>query len=121
MTDAGDDGLPGPDGAASPTLGELLVEEAAAAEDVVVAARESASEVTAGGHVVAVIHTDALEVRLRPAVVLAALRTPDVEAGARGRDWIRFAPATLDEFAIDRATAWLASAIRLGTGGSDAD
>ncbi|MGH2467884.1 MAG: hypothetical protein ACRDGL_09175 [Candidatus Limnocylindrales bacterium] len=46
------------------------------------------------------------EFRLRPDIVVAALRTPDTRRSERGPAWVRFAPATLDQFAIDRATAW---------------
>lgn len=70
-------------------------------------------EVLAGGAVVAVIGAGALEVRLRPAVAAAALRTPDTVGSRRGRGWVRFAPPELDEFARDRALAWLESAVRL--------
>ena len=48
----------------------------------------------------------------------AALRTPDTAASPRGSDWVAFAPAELDRHAIDRATAWLASAWRRADGES---
>jgi hypothetical protein len=79
------------------------------------------SEVVVGEEVVAVLGPGALEARLRPAVAAAALRTPDVEASPRGAGWIRFAPAELDDFARDRAIAWLESAVRLGVGGDPGD
>lgn len=46
------------------------------------------------------------EFRLRPDIVAAALRTPDTRPSDRGPAWVGFAPETLDQFAIDRATAW---------------
>lgn len=52
------------------------------------------------------------EFRLDPAVAGAALRTPDTGPSRRGSDWIRFAPAELDDHAIDRAEAWFGSAWR---------
>lgn len=52
------------------------------------------------------------EFRLDPAVAAAALRTPDTSPSRRGPDWIRFAPAELDDHAIDRAEAWFGSAWR---------
>jgi hypothetical protein len=52
------------------------------------------------------------EFRLAPPVAAAALRTPDTGPSARGADWVAFAPTALDGHAIDRATAWLASAWR---------
>jgi hypothetical protein len=50
---------------------------------------------------------DMLEVRLDPRVAAAALRTPDTTPSTRGPGWVSFAPATLDRYAVDRATAWL--------------
>ena len=52
------------------------------------------------------------EFRLDPLVARAALRTPDTTPSARGADWVTFAPATLDDAAIDRAEAWFLSAHR---------
>lgn len=52
------------------------------------------------------------EFHLDPAVAGAALRTPDTGPSRRGSDWIRFAPAELDDHAIDRAEAWFGSAWR---------
>ena len=73
-----------------------------AASEVVVAGRSSRSS-----------RPTRSRLRLRPAVAAAALRTPDVEASPRGRGWVRFAPPELDDFARDRAIAWLESAVRL--------
>jgi hypothetical protein len=64
------------------------------------------------GVVFAMVDDDRAEFRLDPAVAAAALRTPDTAPSARGRDWVAFAPPTLDQHAVDRATAWLASAQR---------
>ena len=63
----------------------------------------------AGGHA---------EFRLDPAVAAAALRTPDTAPSGRGNDWVAFTPGYLDQHAIDRATAWLASAWRRADGES---
>jgi hypothetical protein len=52
------------------------------------------------------------EFGLDPAVAEAALRTPDVSPSEVGPGWVRFAPAALDDRAIDRAVAWFASAHR---------
>ncbi len=49
---------------------------------------------------------------LSPAVVDAALRTPDTAPSTRGRGWIILRPTILDGHAVDRATAWLESAWR---------
>jgi uncharacterized protein GlcG (DUF336 family) len=58
------------------------------------------------------------EFRLDPAVAAAALRTPDTSRSGRGGDWVAFSPGALDRHAIDRATAWLASAWRRADGES---
>jgi hypothetical protein len=98
----------------SSPLEALLLEAAAALEGAVVSSTGEGHEVTAAGIVVAAFGADALEARLRPAVASAALRTPDTSPSERGRGWVRFAPAALDDFARDRALAWLESAVRLG-------
>jgi hypothetical protein len=56
------------------------------------------------------------EFRLDPVVARAALRTPDTMPSARGVDWVTFAPAELDDAAIDRAEAWFLSAHRHASG-----
>jgi hypothetical protein len=94
------------------SLADALADEAATFEDVVVRPVGGGREVVAGGTVVAVLGP-ALELRLRPAVAAAALRTPDVDVSPRGAGWVRFAPAEIDDFARDRAVAWLESAVRL--------
>jgi hypothetical protein len=78
-----------------------------------------ACRVVAGGNLAAVVEPDALEVRLRAAVATAALRMPDTTASGRGRGWVRFAPADLDDFSRDRALAWLDSAVRLAAEGGE--
>ena len=52
------------------------------------------------------------EFLLDPAVADAAVRTPDVTHSSRGRGWVAFTPAELDDHAADRAAAWFASAYR---------
>jgi hypothetical protein len=79
----------------------------------------SVHEIVADGTLVGVIEPAALQVRLRPAIAGAALRTPDVEASPRGDGWVRFAPPEMDDFARDRAIAWLESAIRLVIEGAE--
>jgi hypothetical protein len=69
-------------------------------------------EWSTGGIVFAAVDDDRAEFRLARPVVAAALRTPDTKASDRGPDWVAFAPGVLDGHAIDRATAWLASAWR---------
>ena len=60
------------------------------------------------------------EFRLTTLVAAAALRTPDTVPSPHGPDWVAFAPAMLDQHAIDRATAWLASAWRRAERGAEA-
>ncbi len=55
------------------------------------------------------------EFRLDPMVARAALRTPDTAPSGRGPDWVAFAPAVLDDGAVDRAEAWFLSAHRRAT------
>ena len=69
-----------------------------------------------GGRPFAALAGDAAEFRLDPLVASAALRTPDTSASKRGADWVRFSPADVDEHAVDRAQAWLASAWRRAGG-----
>jgi hypothetical protein len=52
------------------------------------------------------------EFRLRPDVAVAALRTPAVTASERRPGWVRFDPQQLDQFGLDRATAWFEAAWR---------
>jgi hypothetical protein len=77
-----------------------------------------AVEWSIGGRLFAAVAGGTAEFRLDPAVAAAALRTPDTSPSARGRDWVAFAPSELDRHAIDRATAWLASAWRRADGDS---
>ena len=51
------------------------------------------------------------EFSLDPAVVAAALRTPDTRRGG-APDRIAFEPRAMDRYAADRAVAWLQSAVR---------
>lgn len=98
-------------------LQALLLEAAEELEDAVVHPTAEGHEVAVAGTIVAAIAPDVLEARLRSAVASAALRTPDTAPSDRGQGWVRFAPAELDDFARDRALAWLESAVRLGTEG----
>jgi hypothetical protein len=102
------------------TLAGVLDEAAAELEDAARAATADGSGVewSIGGVTFAAIAGERAEFRLDPAVATAALRTPDTAPSARGRDWVAFAPADIDQHAIDRATAWLASAWRRADGES---
>jgi hypothetical protein len=65
-----------------------------------------------GGIAFAAVGPGGAVFRLARPVVEAALRTPGTGKSERGPDWVAFRPAELDQHAIDRATAWLASAWR---------
>jgi hypothetical protein len=93
-------------------LEALLLEHAAGLEDVEVVQVEGGLELHLDGNPFAALAGDLVELRLRPVVAAAALRTPDTAASRRGPGWVGFAPPTLDEFARDRAAAWLESAWR---------
>ena len=102
-------------------LDSVVAAHAATLPDASVQLADGTREVVVSGTVVAVLAPGALELRLRPAVAAAALRTPDVEPSSRGPDWVRLQPAAIDGFARDRATAWLESAVRLVAEGEHAD
>ncbi len=80
--------------------------------DVAAAGSSMAMEWSRAGIAFAAIDGDALEVRLAAPVARAALRTPDTQPSDRGTEWVRFTPAALDQYAVDRATAWVQSAWR---------
>lgn len=86
-------------------------------EDVARERNAAGSAWSTRGIVFAAIEGERGEFRLAPPVVAAALRTPDTAPSARGSDWVAFAPAELDRHAIDRASAWVASAWRRARAG----
>jgi hypothetical protein len=97
------------------TLAELLLEAAAAIPGLASSPSEGGADIDfrTADILVAVVTADgAGEFRLDPAVAAAARRTPDTSPSEHGPDWVRFAPATLDDHAADRAVAWLGSAAR---------
>jgi len=102
------------------TLADVLDDAAVDLEDAerTTAADGSAIEWSIAGVTFAAISGDRAEFRLDPVVAKAALRTPDTAESGRGPDWVAFSPAELDQHAIDRATAWLASGWRRADGES---
>ena len=101
-------------------LSALLDDASAELEEVekTVDGATGALEWSIGGRVFATAVGGRAEFRLDPAVADAALRTPDTSRSGRGADWVAFAPGDIDRHAIDRATAWLASAWRRADGES---
>lgn len=119
MTDDVSGGPNSAPGDAPEPLPDLTIDEvlAAAAEDLVGVATVSAPDADAttwsvGPTPFAVLTGHHAEFRLDPLVVAAALRTSDTAPSPRGHDWVAFAPAILDDAAIDRAEAWFLSAHR---------
>ena len=55
---------------------------------------------------------DVVELRLGADIADAARRTPDTGQSDRGDDWVRFAPKTWDQPALDRLDAWFRVAWR---------
>ena len=97
-----------------PETSLAAVLEAAATELEATERRPTADGVewSIGGIAFASVGPARAEFRLARPVVEAALRTPGTASSERGPDWVAFRPAELDQHAIDRATAWLASAWR---------
>jgi hypothetical protein len=60
----------------------------------------------------AVVTGSTVELRLDRAIAAAALKTPDTAASARGPEWVRYTPATLEDHDLDRLEAWFALAHR---------
>jgi hypothetical protein len=98
-------------------LAALLVERAADLEGTEVIPVDDGLELRLDGERFGTVSGGAVELRLRPAVAGAALRTPDTAASTRGPGWVRFEPPILDAFARDRASAWLESAWRFADEG----
>jgi hypothetical protein len=98
-------------------LAALLVERATDLEGTEVVSIDGGVELVLDGEPFGIVSGRAVELCLRPAVAVAALRTPDTAASPRGRGWIRFEPSVLDELARDRASAWLESAWRFADEG----
>jgi hypothetical protein len=97
---------------ATESLRAVLEDEAATLDAAQAHPTATGAEWSIDGIVFATADDVRAEFRLAPPVAAAALRTPDTGPSARGADWVVFTPAALDGHAIDRATAWLASAWR---------
>lgn len=98
------------------SLQEVLEAAAAELEAVETSRTPDRIEWSIGGRSFAIAARESADFRLDPAVVAAALRTPDTARSPRGREWVTFRPAVLDRHAIDRATAWLGSSWRRADG-----
>ena len=105
----------------SAQLAALLVEHAAALPGAQTVAVEEGLELRLDGERFAVLCAGLVELRLRPEVASAALRTPDASPSPRGPGWVRFAPSVLDGFARDRARPGRERGWRSGAAGDGPD
>jgi hypothetical protein len=97
------------------SLAEILASAAEELDDVSADDDAGLTTWSAGGHPFATLAGERADFRLDPLVARAALRTPDTAPSPRGPDWVSFAPADLDDPAVDRAEAWFLSAHRLAS------
>jgi hypothetical protein len=114
-----DDSLHGPasteEGELPASLEEALLLEADELPALTVQRVGARHEFRVGSRIVATLDGPVAEFRLDPAVATAALRTPGTRLSASAPDRIAFQPVELDLYALDRAVAWLRSAVRLAT------
>jgi hypothetical protein len=94
------------------TLRALLEKAVEDLEDVECVEVGDGVEWRRGGRAFAAVSDDVAEFQLDGPVAGAAARTPDTRASKRGPDWVSFSPPALDQYAQDRARAWLAFAWR---------
>lgn len=94
------------------TLVEVLAETAAKLDGVESHQVAGSAEWTWRGRPFASASNRDAEFLLEPIVARAALGTPDTKPSPRGGQWVGFRPVSLDQYALDRATAWLRSAHR---------
>ena len=100
----------------APTLRSILEASAAALPDVRAANAGSETSWSRGDRVFAVLDDTGAELRLDVPIAAAAMNTPDTAASGRGKEWVKFAPASLDGHAIDRLTAWFGLGYRRAGG-----
>lgn len=98
------------------TLEEFLAEVAAEAGADRVPAAGGGAEYRRADRVFAWVNDNVVEIRLDPEIAEAALGTPDTTTSGQGADWVRLAPATLNDRELDRARAWFLSAWRNAAG-----
>jgi len=94
------------------TLEEALLDAASTLPGLTVRTAGPRRDFLVGSRVVATLESGIAEYRLDAAVAAAALRTPDVRRSAVAPERIAFSPPRLDRYAVDRAVAWLLSAVR---------
>lgn len=98
------------------TFRSVIEEAAEALPGIEVARPGRETSWSRGGRVFAVLDDTGAELRLDVPIAAAAMKTPDTSASARGPEWVRFAPSTLDGHAVDRLTAWFGLGYRRAGG-----
>ena len=98
---------------AEPTLADLLVDLSTDYHDVEARERPDGADYLVAGRPFAASAGASASFRLKPAIVVAAVRTPDADNSDRGPEWVRFSPKTIDQYALDRAQSWFELAHRL--------
>ncbi len=93
-------------------LREVLLAAAAELDGVTRRSNGHGLELVRDGRSFAIVGLGSASFRLDGPVAAAARRTQDVTPSSLGPEWVEFAPRTLDQFALDRATAWLEAAWR---------
>jgi hypothetical protein len=93
-------------------LAGLIEAAAGRVGEVSTADQTGTTEYRRAGRAFVAVSGAVVEFRLHPDVAEAAQRTPDAGPSARGGEWVRFAPAELDQHARDRIEAWFLSAWR---------
>ncbi len=96
-------------------LGSAIEEIVAGRDDVERVADGEAVELRRSGRPFVRIEPAGISFLVGEGIAAAARRTPGVSASASGPAWAAFHPASLDRFALDRATSWTELAWRRAT------
>jgi hypothetical protein len=101
-----------------PSVEHLVGELAADLPDARSTTDGAATTWSRAGRPFAALGPDGIELRLDPAIAVAAIRTPDTGPSPRGPEWVGFNPRELDGHAVDRLTAWFELAYRFAGPGA---
>jgi hypothetical protein len=96
-----------------PTLADVLDDLADDFPDIERTDGPEGTDFAVGAQLFVRLNGPSAQFRLRPEIVLAAVRTGDAAESALGRDWVVFAPKHFDQYALDRAQSWFELAHRL--------
>ena len=97
-------------------LAELIEAAAVMVGEVTTADQTGTTDYRRAGRAFVAVSGAVVEFRLQPEVAEAAQRTADAGPSTRGHEWVRFAPADLNQHARDRIEAWFLSAWRAAAG-----